>query len=141
MAINVGQRKVNETESTMRCYAVDASMALAEHTIKNCSNENHFDPKYRDSITQALIIMARDAYVKSYIANKIRVTTPEGWQIRKKLQLDAIYNTMTMVPLINLARRLNHLRRGKTEHWIKLSIEARDLLKKWHAADVKRYEK
>ena len=60
MAINVGQRKINETESTMRCYAVDASMVLAEHTIKNCSNENHFDPKYRGSITQALIIMARD---------------------------------------------------------------------------------
>lgn len=141
MATNVGQRQVPDNESTQRCYAVDAAMKLAEHTLKNCKSEKHFSPEYKDSITQPLIEAARNVYVKSYTANKIRVTTQEGWERRKALQLEAIQCAMEMPALINLARRLNHLRRGKTEYWIKLSIETRDLLIKWHSADKRRYEK
>ena len=139
MPVNVGQRHVPETPSNLKCYAVDAAMVLAEHTLKNCKNEKHFSPDYKDSITQPLIEAARNAYVKSYSANKIRVTTVKDWEDRERLQLEAIQNAREMPALINLARRLNHLRRGKTEYWIKLSLEARDLLIKWHKADKRRY--
>lgn len=139
MPVNVGQRHIEETPSNLKCYAVDAAMVLAEHTLKNCKNEKHFSPEYRDSITNPLIVAARNAYVKSYSANKIRVTKPEDWAKREALQVEAIENAREIPALINLARRLNHLRRGKTEYWIKLALEARDLLIKWHNADKRRY--
>lgn len=140
MAVNVGQRHVPDTPSTARCYAVDAAMELAEHTLKNCKNEKHFSPEYKDFITRPLVTAARNTFVKSYTANKIRVADKETWEERKDLQLEAIRSVTMMPALITLARKLNHLRKNKCEYWIKLSITARDLLKKWHAADKRRYK-
>ena len=140
MAVNVGQRQVPDTASTAKCYAVDAALDLAEHTLKNCKNEKHFSPEYKEWITDPLVMAARDAYALADEANGIRVTTRKDWQDREELQLEAIKNASRMKPLINLARRMNHLRRGKTEYWISKSNYALAMLKKWHTADRKRYK-
>ena len=42
MAVVVGQRNVKDNEFNNRCYAVDATLELALHTIKLCQNEKYF---------------------------------------------------------------------------------------------------
>lgn len=140
ISVNVGQRNIPDTAATAKCYAVDAALDLATHTLKNCKNENNFSPEYKEFITDPLVAAARNAYVWAYTANKIRVTDAKSWHDREELQLQAIQSVSMLPALINLARRLNHLRRGKTEYWIRVTIETRDLLKKWHTADKKRYK-
>ena len=140
MAVNVGQRQVPDTASTARCYAVDATLDLAEHTLKNCRNKKHFLPEDEERLTIKIVNAAVNAYKYAFKANKIRVTTIKDWNDREKLQLAAIDNVGDMEPFINLARRSNHLRRGKTQYWISKSNYALAMLKKWHTADRKRYK-
>lgn len=132
MAQNVRQRSLKNTESINKCYAVDSAMNLFIHTLRNCKNKNIFTEEYKETVTDKLTGIASDIYLLAYTANKIRVGDNTDNKIKRELlQKQAIEKCNEFLAMINVARRICHLRKGKTEYWVKMTIETRTLLAKW----------
>lgn len=139
MSVNAGQRHVPSTPQNMQCYAVDATLSLLCHTLNNCKNKV-FCEEGKTRIAERIVDTATEIYMKAYAANKIRVTNQTMRDARSIRQTDAIIHCNELIALINAAKRIYHLRRGKTEFWVQKIIETRELLKRWHVADAKRYK-
>lgn len=139
MATNVGQRNVPDNAQTQQCYAVDACLNLSVHTLKICKNHNIFIDDYVE-IRDSIIKLASDIFIDAYTANRIRVHNQDDWAERERLQKSAIDKINSLIGYINIAKRIYHLKRGKTEYWVKKAMDARTLLASWHQADVKRYK-
>ena len=138
MGVNVGQRNIPDTPQAKQCYAVDACMEFALHTQKICKNHKIFTDDYKE-LRDKIIDTAINIYIASYDANKIKAISQSEKEKRLKLQIAAINSCISMMGFINLAKRSFHLRSGKSEYWVKKLIYAREMLKKWHDADLKRY--
>lgn len=142
MAVNVGQRNVEDNQRNRVLIACDKAKQLAIYTIHICKNTKVFDPIYYDSITVDLIRYAKDIYIKSWQANNIRVrSNGQGWDLRCNLQLESISLCSSLLATIDLAKGVFHLRNKRIKYWVGFVIDVRDLLKKWHDGDVKRYSK
>lgn len=140
MAVVVGQRNVKDNEFNNRCYAVDATLELALHTIKLCQNEKIFLPEYKETITDRLLDTSTSIYLNAYRANNINVTKDvRNWNERDSRQRAAISSCGDLLALINLAKRSFHLRSNKVNFWIGKVISAKTLLTKWNEADYERY--
>ena len=112
---------------------------LVLHTIRIVSNERVFDPKYSvvaDRVLDCAIGIGQDMWE----ANGIRVGDDKRkWAIRRGLQERACRHFDTLLYLMNVCRRLYHLRSGKYHHWVNLATEARDLARRWRDSDARRY--
>ena len=140
MSVNVGQRNVPDTPSNRQLGACQKALDLALHTIKICSNENIFDVKYRLSLTDSIIDCAKQIYLDVWTGNNIYVQPDNGrWPERERLQIDAIAKCKELIGLINLARRLFHLKGQKVNYWIKMTVETYEMISKWHEANRKQY--
>lgn len=140
MAVVVGQRNVKDNAFNNRCYAVDATLELALHTIKLCQNEKIFLPEYKETITDRLLDTSTSIYLNAYRANNINVTKDvRSWNERDSRQRAAISSCGDLLALINLAKRSFHLRSNKVNFWIGKVISAKKLLTKWNEADYERY--
>ena len=105
---------------------VDA-LGLAEYTITICSNKKTFPEKYQHIITDDLISLSKQIYLKARRANNIRVTkdNKNSYDKRKDLQEGEI----------QLAQKVRML------YWGGKVIEVRDGIKSWKESDSKRYKK
>lgn len=118
---------------------------LANYTIKICCNKKVFLPEYQNSMTDDIIRTAKDIFIKAWSANGIRVTDSQGkvnqekYAERRKLQETSIRNCNDLLALMQMAQRLFHLKTKRIKYWGKMTIEVRELLKKWKDADTKRY--
>lgn len=139
MSVNAGERNVPDTPQNRQLDACWKARGLALHTIKICTNQNIFLPKYQSALTDDLIKLANNIYLKVWRANNIRVTKMEHWNSRGKLQMSAILDCNDLLAMIGLARVLFHLKGKKAEYWSKLAKETRALITKWHESDAKRY--
>lgn len=140
MAVNVGQRNVPDTPATRQLEAAQKALDLAIHTIKICGNNNVFDPKYQESLTNDIIDCAKQIYLDVWIGNNIYVRPDNGrWKDRERYQLDALTKCCELIGLINLARRLFHLKGTKVRYWTQLTIDTSAIIRKWHEANAKQY--
>lgn len=141
MAVNVGQRRVPDTPAVRQSEACEKAMELALHTIKICQNKNIFKEEYQGALTDDIIRCAKDIYIFAWNGNNIYVREghTERWPKREELQLNAISKCGEMLALINIARRLFHLKGKKVRYWSQLVIESRRLLRRWHEANAKQY--
>lgn len=141
MSVNVGQRNVPDTPQNRQLDACWKARGVALHTIKICTNKNIFLPEYQAAITDDLIRMAKDIYIKVWTANNIRVTAgrKDLWAYRSKLQIQAVLESNNLLASIGLARAVFHLKGKKVAYWSKLVIESRNMIQKWHEADVNRF--
>lgn len=140
MAVNVGQRNVPDTPANRQLDACYKAMELVIHTIKICSNKNIFTAEYQEALTNDIIRCAKDIYVYAWNGNNVYVQPGNGrWKEREKLQLAAISKCNELLALINIARRLFHLKGGKVKYWSQMTIDARQLIHKWHEANAKQY--
>ena len=140
MAVNVGQRNVPDTPANRQLEACQKAMELALHTIKICNNKNIFTVEYQDALTNDIIRCAKDIYVFAWNGNNVYVTKDNGrWEQREKLQLLAISKCNELLALINIARRLFHLKGSKVKYWSQMTIDTRMILRKWHEANAKQY--
>lgn len=142
MSVNVGQRHVPDTPANRQLDACQKAMELAIHTIKICGNEKVFYPEYRDSLTNDIIICAKDIYVFAWNANNIYVTknNQKRWTERERYQILALTKCNELLALINIARRLFHLKGSKYRYWSQMVLEARLLISNWHIADFRRFK-
>ena len=140
MAVVVGRRNVRDNEFNNRCYAVDATLELALHTIKLCQNEKIFLPEYKEAITDRLLDTSMNIYLNTYRANNINATKNiKNYNERDSRQRAAISLCGDLLALINLAKRAFHLRSNKVNFWIGKVVSAKKLLIKWNEADYERY--
>lgn len=142
MAVNVGQRNVKDNPTNNLFYAVDATLDLLCHTLRNCKNPHIFLPEYKDTVTDRITGLAEDIYMNAFSANKIRVreNVPSDWEEREAKQKTAILKCDEMVAQINVAKRVLHLRKGKTEYWVRKITYTKSQLTKWHESDLRRYK-
>ena len=135
MAVNVGQRNVPDTPQNRQLDACQKAMDLALHTIKICNNKNIFKEEYQDALTNDIIRCAKDIYIYAWDANNVYVKKGEdGWIERVQLQTKALTKCNELLALINLARRLFHLKGGKVRYWSEMTIGAKKLIYKWREA-------
>lgn len=111
---------------------VDA-LGLAEYTITICSNKKTFPEKYQHIITDDLISLSKQIYLKARRANNIRVTkdNKNSYDKRKDLQEGEI----------QLDQKVFHLKKKRMLYWGGKVIEVRDGIKSWKESDSKRYKK
>ena len=140
MAVSVGNRHIKDTAANRMFYAVDAARLLAVHTIKICSNEKVFIPKF-SHITDQIVAIAMEIYSDAWTANNIRVNTVRDWEERSLLQKKSIAKCYGLLGFIDLAKLLFHLRANKVEYWGRMTINVRELIRAWHEKDRERYNK
>lgn len=121
---------------------------LAIYTIKICNNKNVFLPEYQSALTNDIIRTAKDIFISAWDANGIRVTTTVDRKVvvdqrkqeeRRRLQEVSIRKCNSLLALMQIAQRLFHLSTKRIKYWGGMTIEVRDLLKKWKESDAKRY--
>ena len=139
MSVNVGQRNVPDTPQNRQLEACEKAMELAIHTIKVCTNKNIFVEEYQGALTNDIIRTAKDIYLNAWSGNNVYVKDGERWEERKRYQLNAITKCNELLALINIARRLFHLKGKKVKYWSGLTLETRMMLRKWHEANLKQY--
>lgn len=140
MAVNAGQRHIPDTPANRQLEACQKAMDLALHTIKICNNKKIFTAEYQEALTNDIIRCAKDIYIYAWNGNNVYVRPDNGrWPQRSSLQLAAISKCNELLALINIARRLFHLKGSKVSYWSQLTIETRMLIRKWHEANAKQY--
>lgn len=140
MAVNVGQRNVPDTPQNRQLEACYKAMELALHTIKICNNKKIFVAEYQEALTNDIIKCAKDIYIYAWNANNIYVRqNDDNWKMREKLQKLSLMKCNELLALINIARRLFHLKGTKVKYWSQLTIDTRGLIHKWHEANAKQY--
>ena len=140
MAVNVGQRNVPDTLKNRSLNAITATMNLALHTIKICKNKKIFTIQYQEALTDDIIKCAKDIYVSAWNAEQLPVDDNiELLDDRLSLQQTSFLKIREMLALINLARRLFHLRGRKAEYWINLTMDSQNAIYLWHEATVEHY--
>jgi len=141
MAVNAGERNVPDTPQNRQLEACEKAMNLAIHTIQICKNKKIFTVEYQDALTNDIIRCAKDVYIYAWEANNTYVSElGDGrWPQREKLQFLAISKCDELIALINIARRLFHLKGKKVRYWTQLVIDTRAMLRKWHDANAKQY--
>ena len=140
MAVNAGERNVPDTSQNRQLEACEKAMELAIHTIQICKNKKIFTVEYQDALTNDIIRCAKNIYVYAWEANNIYVREDnDRWPQRERLQLLAISKCHELIALINIARRLFHLKGKKVRYWTQLVIDTRAMLGKWHEANARQY--
>ncbi len=140
MAVNAGERNVPDNPQNRQLDACEKAMDLALHTIQICKNKNVFTVEYQDALTNDIIRCAKDIYIAAWEANNVYVRENDGrWPQRERLQLHAISKCNELIALINIARRLFHLKGKKVRYWTQLVIDARSMLRRWHEANARQY--
>ncbi len=140
MAVNVGQRNVPDTQANRQLEACQKAMDLAIHTIKICQNKKIFTEEYQGAVTNDIIRCAKDIYIFAWSGNNVYVKKDNGrWVERERYQLDAIIKCNELLALINIARRLFHLKGKKVRYWSQMTLETRAMISKWHEANAKQY--
>jgi hypothetical protein len=134
MSTNESDRKKTKLETSV------IARNLAVYTIRICTNEKNFDPKYRACMTDKIISDAIDIFRCTWTANNIRVTGEEAWKRREQLQKRAVQHCNDLLALINLAKQLFHITTKGKEYWIGQTIEVRNAILGWHDSDRKRYK-
>ena len=115
-------------------------MRLAIYTIRITKNEKVFLPEYRSALTDDIIRSAKNIHIYAWQANDIRVDSAEKYAKRRELQQKAIDECTTLLPTIQMAKTVFHLKGTRIKYWTKLIVEARDGLRAWKNSDSKRYK-
>ena len=132
MSVPKGQRSASKLDAQVACEE------LVRHTVHIMSSRRNFDEKYDDfhgRILDTAISIGQDVWE----ANGIRVNGPGDYVERRRLQDRAIREANTLLYLMTISRRLDHLKSGKYRHWAELARKARDLATAWRDSDAHRY--
>ena len=121
----------------------DTFVAVADsgrRYILQRKNKNIFVEEYQDALTNDIIRCAKDIYIYAWTGNNIYVKPDNGrWPEREQYQRAAIKKCNELLALINMARRLFHLKGKKVRYWSQMTLDTRALLARWHEANAKQY--
>lgn len=141
MSSTVPERRRNTGEKKWNLLV--RANELTCYTIQICTNENVFLPKYQGAITNNIIHAATMIFVSCWDANQIRVakdTPQKDREERRNLQDKAIIYCNRLLALMQIAKRLFHLKTSRIKYWGKNTIDIREGIKRWQESDKSRYE-
>ena len=91
-------------------------------------------------ITQEIINISMDIYKDAWTANNVKVDgDPEKWRYRKALEERSAIGCNNLLAMIGLSKQLFHLKSAKEKYWSELTLETRNLIRKWKESDQNRY--
>jgi hypothetical protein len=103
-------------------------------------NKKIFLPEYQSALTDDLIRLSKNAFIRCWTANNIRVETEEQYKERHKLQYQAILDCNNLLALIDLSKSVYHLKNKRIMFWAAKTITVRTLIREWRTSDTKRYK-
>lgn len=142
MSVPVSQRKESKLEVLIK------ALAVANYTNGILANRKKFPEEYDHVLGDDLKRAGQGIYRYCRQANNLRAIKPvsqkidpEAREARYRLQTKALENCNELLVLIDMAYGTYHLSSKRVEYWSRLTRDARELIRKWRAADVKRYGK
>ncbi len=124
------------------------ALAVANYTNEILANKKKFPEEYDHVLGDDLKRVGQSVYRNCKLANDLRVQKPvtgeiipEAREARFRMQKQAIQDCNELLILIDMAYGTYHLTSKRVAYWGKITREAREYIKKWHAADIKRYGK
>lgn len=114
---------------------------LALHTVTICGNEKVFPKRDRWIITNRIVTTALTIMEEVDMANDIFVSTKGDYELRRKSQTIALASTAKLLGLMELAFMKYGIESRKIRNWTQITIDTRDLIKKWRKSDKDRYGK
>lgn len=115
-------------------------LEVTKYTNLKLSNQKKCDPKFDYVLGDDIKKTSRDIYRHCWGANSIRVTDKSTRDARKKLQQQAVQDCNELLMLIDMAQATYHFSSKSVEYWGRITIVARDSIRKWRDADNKRYK-
>lgn len=133
MSVPVNQRNKSKFEVLVK------TRELVKYTLTIAKNEKVFTPEYQMMLTNDVVDTAKNAFIRCWTANNIRVTNAAQARQRKQLQEKAILDCNNLLALIDLSKSVYHLKNKRIKYWAENVIEVRKLIKDWSMSDTKRY--
>lgn len=124
---------------TGRLEVIEKALDLADYTITITANPKIFLPEYQKALTDDINRIALAIYIDAWTANNILVRNAEDFAERKRLQERAARNCNNLLALMQLARKVFHLKLKRIQFWGEKTLNVRNLLRAWKESDYKRY--
>lgn len=142
MSVTVGNRKQDDSMGAKQARAVNKALELAIYTVQITSNKKSFDVEYQDSLINSINQCAIDIYTNASKADHVYVSEDNGrWPRRKEYQLNAVDECENLFALINIAKRVCHVKGTRVYYWIGLVNDTENLIKAWAKANHEKYGK
>ena len=119
----------------------DKTARMAAHTIRITKNPNVFDPNVSIRVLEEVRVTAVRIHILCWRANDITVPETDNRaqiEARMKLQYEALRYCTDLKALINLTKPLYHVSGKKVKNWMKMVLEAQNLISKWRESDRSR---
>lgn len=132
ISVPENQRTKSKLEACVKAHD------LCCYTLQITANKKIFTENYQRSLTDRIVSVAIGIHVDCWNANNIYVRSSEEYYERRRLQDEAARKCNILLSLIDIAKPLFHLASKRVYHWGKLTIEARNMIRAWRDADIKR---
>ena len=130
-----------------RLVVLVKALEVANYTNQILANKKKFPAELDEVLGNDIKKHGQAIYRNCKLANDLRVQKPvtgvideEAREARYRLQKNAIQACTELLIDIDMAFGTYHLPAKRVAHWGKITKEARDYIRKWHAADKKRYD-
>lgn len=123
---------------------LNVALGLCCYTLKITGNEKIFLPEFKEKITNEINNCALRIYTDAWAANDIMVREgyegPAALNRRLELQSSAISHCTRLLSLINIAKKVFHLKEKRMDYWTEQIVKTRSLLRQWKDSDKQRYK-
>lgn len=126
MSVPESEREKGELEALTR------ALDVATYSIKIMANQSKFDSRYDAVLGNDLKSSALAIYKYAWFANDIVVANKETKQVKLELQLKAIQACNELLVYVNIAHMIYRLKSKRMEHWTRITLDCRKLLREWH---------
>lgn len=123
------------------------ALEVANYTNQILANKKKFPVEFDDVLGNDIKRHGQAIYRNCKLANDLRVQKPvtgeideEAKEARYRLQTNALQACTELLIDIDMAYGTYHLPAKRVAYWGKITREAREYIKKWRAADKKRFD-
>lgn len=123
------------------------ALEVANYTNQILANKKKFPVEFDDVLGNDIKRHGQAIYRNCKLANDLRVQKPvtgeideEAKEARHRLQTNALQACTELLIDIDMAYGTYHLPAKRVAYWGKITREAREYIKKWRAADKKRFD-
>jgi len=128
-----------DARSEGKLVVIERAKGLAAYTLQITKNTAIFDPAQNEGFIDEIRRLAIEIFSMAWTANNIYVRTQRDAEERARLQTSARINCNKLLPMIELAGKVFHLKTKRLKYWGAWVVEVRTRLQQWQDADRKRY--
>lgn len=112
----------------------------AKWVIQITKNAKWFPPEYNHTVTDEIVLEAKNIHRHIWTANNILVRSPETYRDRRREQEKAAMLCNDLLADIEIAATLFHLRGKRVKYWTAAVVEIRNRTRAWIDSDADRYK-